>query len=165
MLHTIREVFRSGKFVQRLLSFPGEERSQRSPEARVRCVPQGASQGNPQASLHIVTTEHRWPPKIEMRGAEQPRSQRQVVRLARQCARARQRPNVRRVVSPFPEDPGGFQGLRTGLQHAGGPLPQLGLELLGIDLGPVRLKCALLSLKVLKAGVYGLGEASDDLVE
>ncbi len=39
------------------------------------------------------------------------------------------------------------------------------LELLGIDLGPVRLKCALLSLKVLKAGVYGLGEARDDLVE
>jgi len=39
------------------------------------------------------------------------------------------------------------------------------LELLGIDLGPVRLKCALLSLKVLKAGVYGLGEATDDLVE
>ena len=38
-------------------------------------------------------------------------------------------------------------------------------ELLGIDLGPVRMKCALLSLKVLKAGVYGLGEASDDLVE
>jgi nitrogen fixation protein NifU and related proteins len=39
------------------------------------------------------------------------------------------------------------------------------LDLLGIELGPVRLKCALLSLKVLKAGVYGLGEASDDLVE
>ncbi|MCZ2122203.1 MAG: SUF system NifU family Fe-S cluster assembly protein [Anaerolineales bacterium] len=39
------------------------------------------------------------------------------------------------------------------------------LEILGIDLGPVRLKCALLSLKVLKAGVYGLGEANDDLVE
>jgi nitrogen fixation NifU-like protein len=39
------------------------------------------------------------------------------------------------------------------------------LELLGIDLGPVRLKCALLSLKVLKAGVYGLGEAGDELVE
>ena len=38
------------------------------------------------------------------------------------------------------------------------------LDLLGIELGPVRLKCALLSLKVLKAGVYGLGEASDDLV-
>ena len=39
------------------------------------------------------------------------------------------------------------------------------LDLLGIELGPVRLKCALLSLKVLKAGVYGVGEASDDLVE
>lgn len=39
------------------------------------------------------------------------------------------------------------------------------LDMLGIDLGPVRLKCALLSLKVLKAGVYGLGEATDDLVE
>jgi len=39
------------------------------------------------------------------------------------------------------------------------------LDVLGIDLGPVRLKCALLPLKVLKAGVYGLGEASDSLVE
>jgi len=39
------------------------------------------------------------------------------------------------------------------------------LDLLGIELGPVRLKCALLSLKVLKAGVYGLGDASDDLVD
>jgi nitrogen fixation NifU-like protein len=39
------------------------------------------------------------------------------------------------------------------------------LDMLGIDLGPVRLKCALLSLKVLKAGVYGLGETSDSLVE
>ena len=38
------------------------------------------------------------------------------------------------------------------------------LDLLGIELGPVRLKCALLSLKVLKAGLYGLGEATDDLV-
>lgn len=39
------------------------------------------------------------------------------------------------------------------------------LDLLGIELGPVRLKCALLPLKVVKAGVYGLGEASDSLVE
>lgn len=39
------------------------------------------------------------------------------------------------------------------------------LDMLGIELGPVRLKCALLSLKVLKAGIYGLGEANDDLVE
>jgi len=39
------------------------------------------------------------------------------------------------------------------------------LDLLGIELGPVRLKCALLSLKVLKAGVYGLGETSDELVK
>ena len=39
------------------------------------------------------------------------------------------------------------------------------MDLLGLELGPVRLKCALLSLKVLKAGVYGLGEASDELVE
>ena len=30
------------------------------------------------------------------------------------------------------------------------------LEDLGIEIGPVRLKCALLPLKVLKAGVYGL---------
>jgi len=32
------------------------------------------------------------------------------------------------------------------------------LEMLGIDIGPVRLKCALLSLKVLKVGAYGLTE-------
>ena len=32
------------------------------------------------------------------------------------------------------------------------------LEALGIELGPVRLKCALLCLKVLKAGAYGIKE-------
>ena len=39
------------------------------------------------------------------------------------------------------------------------------LEMLSIDLGPVRLKCALLSLKVLKAGVYGLGKVHQELVD
>jgi len=39
------------------------------------------------------------------------------------------------------------------------------LELLGIELGPVRLKCALLSLKVLKAGIYGIGEIEEELME
>ena len=37
------------------------------------------------------------------------------------------------------------------------------LEMLGIELGPVRLKCALLSLKVLKAGVYGIDQVEADL--
>jgi nitrogen fixation NifU-like protein len=36
------------------------------------------------------------------------------------------------------------------------------LEMLGIQLGPVRLKCALLSLKVLKAGVYGLAQGLEE---
>ena len=35
------------------------------------------------------------------------------------------------------------------------------LEMLGIELGPVRLKCALLPLKVIKAGVYGLGDSQE----
>ena len=39
------------------------------------------------------------------------------------------------------------------------------LELLGIELSPVRLKCALLSLKVTKAAAYDLKEADDDLME
>ena len=37
------------------------------------------------------------------------------------------------------------------------------LDLLGIELGPVRLKCALLSLKVLKAGVYGIESLEEEL--
>ncbi len=32
------------------------------------------------------------------------------------------------------------------------------LEMLGIELGPVRLKCALLALKTVKAGVYGMAQ-------
>lgn len=36
------------------------------------------------------------------------------------------------------------------------------LEALGIEIGPVRLKCALLSLKVFKANVYGLPEWIDE---
>ena len=37
------------------------------------------------------------------------------------------------------------------------------LDLLGIKLSPARLKCALLSLKVLKAAVYELQEVDDDI--
>ncbi|MCJ7514170.1 MAG: iron-sulfur cluster assembly scaffold protein [Anaerolineales bacterium] len=37
------------------------------------------------------------------------------------------------------------------------------LRMLGIELGPVRLKCALLSLKVLKAGVYGVDHLDAEL--
>tara|TARA_B100000676_G_scaffold241850_1_gene243185 strand:+ start:35 stop:421 length:387 start_codon:yes stop_codon:yes gene_type:complete len=36
------------------------------------------------------------------------------------------------------------------------------LEMLGIELGPVRLKCAMLSLKVLKVGAYGVQEWVED---
>jgi nitrogen fixation protein NifU and related proteins len=36
------------------------------------------------------------------------------------------------------------------------------LEELGIELGPVRLKCALLPLKVVKAGAYGLDGQTGD---
>lgn len=39
------------------------------------------------------------------------------------------------------------------------------LEMLGIELGPVRLKCALLSLKVLKGGIYGISDAGVELFD
>jgi nitrogen fixation NifU-like protein len=37
------------------------------------------------------------------------------------------------------------------------------LEELGVPISPARLKCALLGLKVLKAGIYGVPQADDDL--
>lgn len=37
------------------------------------------------------------------------------------------------------------------------------LEELGIPISPARLKCALLGLKVLKAGLYGIDQGDDDL--
>jgi len=36
------------------------------------------------------------------------------------------------------------------------------LDELGIELGPVRLKCALLPLKVVKAGAYGLDDSQEE---
>jgi nitrogen fixation protein NifU and related proteins len=38
------------------------------------------------------------------------------------------------------------------------------LDLLGIEVGPVRIKCALLPLKALKAAVWGLGEGEEEAV-
>ncbi len=35
------------------------------------------------------------------------------------------------------------------------------LDLLGIEVGPVRIKCALLPLKALKAAVWGMGEEDE----
>ena len=39
------------------------------------------------------------------------------------------------------------------------------IDMLGIELSPVRLKCALLSLKVTKAAAYELKEADENLIE
>jgi nitrogen fixation NifU-like protein len=36
------------------------------------------------------------------------------------------------------------------------------IELVGLELGPVRSKCAMLALKTLKAGLYGLGRDDED---
>src|SRR5688500_11671491 len=36
------------------------------------------------------------------------------------------------------------------------------LEELGVPISPARLKCALLGLKVLKAGIYGVAQTDDD---
>jgi len=38
------------------------------------------------------------------------------------------------------------------------------LDLLGFELSPIRLKCALLSLKVAKAAAYEMQEATDELI-
>ena len=37
------------------------------------------------------------------------------------------------------------------------------LEMLGIELGPVRLKCGLLALKTMKAGLYGIDRWPDEV--
>lgn len=39
---------------------------------------------------------------------------------------------------------------------------QVVLDLLGIPLGPSRIKCALLPLKVIKAGAYGMSDWGDE---
>ncbi len=39
---------------------------------------------------------------------------------------------------------------------------QVVLDMLGIPLGPSRIKCALLPLKVMKASAYGIHEAEDE---
>ena len=49
------------------------------------------------------------------------------------------------------------------LEEVKGVGKQALLEMLGIELGPVRMKCALLSLKVLKAGVYGMEHLEEEL--
>ena len=36
------------------------------------------------------------------------------------------------------------------------------MDMLGVELGPVRLKCALLALKTLKAGIYGITDTEEE---
>ena len=47
----------------------------------------------------------------------------------------------------------------TEIQHID---KQVVLDLLGIPLGPTRIKCALLPLKVIKVGAYGINDSIDE---
>lgn len=56
----------------------------------------------------------------------------------------------------------GEQLIGLSLEEARHITKQQVLDNIGLELGPVRIKCALLSLKVLKVGVYGLAGWHDD---
>jgi nitrogen fixation NifU-like protein len=58
-----------------------------------------------------------------------------------------------------------FSGVGCSISRAAASMLTEEIKMLGIELGPVRLKCALLALKTLKVGVYGIrgwnGEAEE----